>query len=132
MILGALRLFRSLSTYHYRTIFLTILLPAIGAQIIAYFGPDYLVLRVILYVATFLVWSVFAVLAVASMLNRDRSEAEQLIAHSLKSLSGQIESLREEHQESRLDLRQQVESLEEAVASTLKEELGSFFDLVGY
>ena len=122
MILSALRLFRSLSRYHYRTIVITILLPVIWPAMIAYFGPD-LVLQVILYVAAFLVWSVFAVLAMASMLRRDRSEAEQLVAQQKEALSGQICRLREEHDDLKLDLRQQVNDLEEIVRSTLAEKL---------
>ena len=51
MILSALRLFRSLSRYHYRVIIVTILLPVIWPPMIAYFGPDCLILQVILYVA---------------------------------------------------------------------------------
>ena len=100
------------------------LLPVIGPPIIAYFGPALLVLQVILYVAAFVVWSVFAVLAVASMLSRDRSEAEQLVAQRIDALSGQINGLREEHEDLRVDLRQEIDNLEEAVRATLKEELG--------
>ena len=124
MIRGALRRFRSLSFYHYRTIIFTMLLPAIWPTMIANFGPDPLALQVILYVAAFLVWSVFAVLAVASMLNRDRSEAEQLVAKQLDALSSQITRLREEEQDSRFDLRRQLNDLEEVVRSTLSARLG--------
>ena len=124
MILAALRLFRSLSGYHHRTILLTVLLPAIGPPAIAYFAPTSIVLQVVLYVAAFLVWSVLAMLAVASMLRRDRFEAEQLIAQRLETLSSQISRLREEHEDLRAGLRQQVKDLEEAVRATLKEELG--------
>ena len=124
MILTALRLFRSLSGYHHRTILLTILLPVIWPPLIAYFGPDSIVLQVILYVAALLLWSVFAVLAVASMLRRDRSEAEQLVVQQIEALSGQIRRLREEHEDLRVDLRQQVDDLEEVVRSTLSENLG--------
>ena len=90
---------------------------------IAYFGPDRFVLQVILYVTAFLVWSVFAVLAVASMLRRDRSESEQLVAQQTEALSVQVRGLREELEDSRADLRQQVDDLEEVVRSTL-EKLG--------
>lgn len=124
MILSALRLFRSISRFHYRTIIITMLLPVIGPPIIAYFGPDHLALQVILYVAAFLIWSVFAVLAVASMLGRDRSEAEQLVAKQLDALRSQIYRLSEEEQDSRLDLRRQLDDLEEVVRSTLSERLG--------
>ena len=103
---------------------LTILLPAIGPTSLALFGPDHFILRVILYVAAFLVWSVLAVLAVASMLNRDRSEAEQLLSQKLEALSTQIGRLKEEHEDSKVDFQQQVNDLEEVVRSTLREELG--------
>ena len=120
MILSALRLFRSLSSYHYRTIILTVLLPAIWSPTIAYFGPDSLVLQFVLYMAAFLVWSVLAVLAVASMLKGDRSEAEQLLAQQVEALSGRIDKLEEEHGDLRVDLRQEVDNLEKAVRSTLE------------
>ena len=123
MILSALRLFRSLTGYHYKMIILTILLPVIGFPIIDYFGPDLCVVRVILYVAAFSVWSVSAVLAVASMLRSDSSKAEQQTNQKLEALSDQICRLRAEHKESRVDLRQQVDDLEEVVRSTF-EDLG--------
>ena len=124
MILGALRLFRSLSGYHYRTIFLTVLLPAIVPAVIAYFAPELLVLRVIFYVAAFVVWSASAVLAVASMLRGDRSDSERLVDQNVEALSSQISALSEEHEDLGADLRQQVKDLEEAVRTTLKEDLG--------
>ena len=113
-----------LSGYHYRMIVLTILLPAIGPASLALFGPDHFILRVILYVAAFFVWSVSVVLAVASMLKRDKSEAEQLMSQRLETLSTQIGRLKEEHEDSKVDFRQQVKNLEEVVRSTLREELG--------
>ena len=121
MILNALRLLRSLSGYHYRMIILTILLPVIGPLIFDYFGPDLLVVRVILYLAAFSVWSVVAMLAVAHMLRRDTSEAEQLMSQKLDALSSRIGRLREDHEESKVDLGQQVENLEGAIRSTFEE-----------
>ena len=122
MILGALLRFKSLSGYQYRTIVFTVLLPAIVPPITAYFAPD---LRVIFYLAAFVVWSGLAVLAVASMLKRDMSEAEQLVDQKLEALSRQISRLREEHQDLGAALRQQIRSLDETVRATLKEELGA-------
>ena len=124
MILWALRLLRSLSGYQYRTIIITVLLPATVPAVITYFAPDFLVLRVIFYVAAFLAWSVLAVMAVASMLRKDRSEAEQLVDQKLESLSSQISNLREGHEDLAANLGQQVKDLEETVRTTLKEELG--------
>ena len=124
MILGSLWLFRSLSLYHYRTIIITILLPAIVPTSLAFFCPDILW---VIYVLAFLVWSVVAFLVVASMLKRDRSDAELVLNQNIEALSAQIDRLREEHEEHedlRADLRQQVNDLEEVVRSTLKEDLG--------
>ena len=124
MVLSALRLLRSLSRYHYRTIILTVLLPAIGFQLIAYLDPDLGVPRPMLYLVVFLLWSVFAVLAVASMLERDRSDAAGSVDRRFGELSAQVSSMREDHDGLALDLRREVGDLEEAVRSTLSEELG--------
>ena len=124
MIIRALQLIRSLSRYHYRTILLTILLPVIGPPVIAYYGPDCLLLQVILYVAAFLVWSLFAVLVVASMVRRERSEAERSVAQQIAALSVQISRLKEQHDDSSVDLRREVDNLEEVVRTTLSEKLG--------
>ena len=96
----------------------------LGLRLSPTLDPSCLVLRSILYAAAFLVWSVLAVLAVASMLNRDRSEAEQLADKKLESLSEQFGRLREGHDDLRLDFRQQLNDLEEVVRSTLFDKLG--------
>ena len=123
MILSALRLLRSLSGYHYRTIILTVLLPTLFSLAISYFELD-LVLKIVLIVIVFPVWSVIAVLAVASMLKKDRSEAEEQVAHLVRTLSSKVRTLEEGHEDLREDLWQQVNGLEELVRSTLSEELG--------
>ena len=99
MILGALRPFRSLSGYHYRTILITTILPVIGPLVIAFLAPGGLLLRVVLYVAAFLVWSLCVVLAVASMVRRDWSEAEHLVEQQIATVSGRISGLEEQHLE---------------------------------
>ena len=124
MILGALRLFKSLSYHHYRTVALTVLLPAIVPTVFAYLAPESLMLQVAFYVAGFLVWSVLAVLAVASMLKKDSTEAEQLVDQKLETHSRQIRELTETQEDLREGLNQQIKGLEETVRTTLKEELG--------
>ena len=124
MILGALRLFRSLSGYHYRTIFITTILPVIGPLVIAFLAPGGLLLQIVLYVAAFLVWSLCTVLAVASMVRRDRSEAEQMVEPQMAELSDQINRLKEQHEDLSVDLRRDVDNLEEVVRTTLSENLG--------
>ena len=73
--------------------------------------------------AVFLVWSVIAVVAVSSALKKDRSEAEELLDQHVAEILGRIGKLEEEHGELRADLRQDVDSLEEAVRSGF-EQLG--------
>ena len=123
MILSILRYFRGLPVHHRWTIFITILLPVIWPLVIAYIARD-LVLQAVLHVAVFLVWSVIAVVALASTLKKDRSEAEQLVAQQGEALSDRISGLRGEHEDSRADLWQQVADLEEALRSTLKGRVG--------
>lgn len=123
MILNALHLFRSLSGYHYRTIIFTVLLPAIGPPILASFVFDSLILRTILYAAAFLVWAVLTVLAVASMLTRDRADTERQLNQKVEELLWEFSALKEAYDNLETDLRLSVKDLEETVRTTLKEEL---------
>ena len=120
----AWRVIRSLRLYHYRMIIITILLPVIVPTLMTHFSPDSLLLQVGIYAAAFILWALMAVLAVASTVNKDRSEAAQLLADQGKDLSERISRLSQEHTDSRADLRREVDNLEEAVRSTLYEELG--------
>ena len=113
------------------TISITLLLPVILTPVIwtppiAYITLDP-VLQVVLYVVAFLVWSVIAVVVFASTLEKDKSEAEQLVAQKVEALKGRIGKLEEEHLDLRVDLRQEVDNvvdnLEEAVRSAF-EQLG--------
>ena len=123
MILRMLGLLKGLSGYHYRTIVLTMILPVVAPPVIAIYGPDHCVLRIILYVVAFLVWSVLAVLAVAAMLERDRSEAERHVGQKLDELAGHISELREDHEHEKADIRHEVDNLESVVRTTF-EQLG--------
>ena len=89
MILGALRLFKSLSGYHYRTILITTIMPVIGPLVIAYFAPGGLLLQVVFYVVALFVWSLCVVLAVALMVSRDWSEAVHFVEQQIAALSDQ-------------------------------------------
>ena len=122
VILRIKRCFRSLPVHHRITIFITMLLPAFWPPVLAYIARDP-VLHGILNGAVFLVWSVIAVVVLASTLKKDRSEAEQLVSQPVEALSGRIGKLEEEHGDLRVDLRQEVDNLEEAVRSTF-EQLG--------
>ena len=54
-------------------------------------------------------------LAVASMLKGDRSEAEQLLAQQVEALSGRIDKLEEEHGDLRVEDKLQDEGVRSKV-----------------
>ena len=77
-----------------------------------------------LYFAAFLIWSLFAVLAVAAMLKKDRSESQSNLDEKLRVPSDQITKLREDLDVVKADYRQQVDNLEGVVRSTLRDKFG--------
>ena len=113
---NARRTLKILSTHDYRTIVITILLPTLFSLALSYFELD-LVLKIVLTLVVFPVWSVIAFLAVAWMLTHDRSKAEQQITQQIGALPGRISKQEEELQNLRVDLRQEVDNLEESVRS---------------
>ena len=123
MVLKARRLIRNLAAYHYITIVITILLPALLPLAIPDFNLGF-ALKVILTAGAFLVWSAIAVLAVASMLDRDRTRAERLVNEQARDLQSRVSTIAEGQQNLRIDLRQEVDNLEETVRETLRDELG--------
>ena len=129
MFLKAIRLFKSLTRYHYIAIFITILLPVIGPWFIANFGSEYQLPQEMLNRTSLILWSIWVVVAVALMVRRDRSEAKQMVEPQIAALSGRINSLEEQHLEKqhrdlRVELLREVDNLEKTVRVTLSEELG--------
>ena len=129
MVLRVIRLFKSLTRYHYIAIFITILLPVIGPECIADIGREYQLKQEMLDVVALFIWSIWVVLAVALMVRRDRSEAKQMVEPQIAALSGRISSLEKQHLEKqykdlRVELLREVDNLEESVKETLRESLG--------
>ena len=128
MVLRVIRLFKSLTRYHYIAIFITILLPVTGPGCIADIGREYQLKQEMLDVVALFIWSIWVVLAVALMVRRDRSEAKQMVEPQIAALSGRISSLEKQHLEKQyrdlsVDLLREVDNLEEVVRRTLSEEL---------
>lgn len=113
---NARRTLKILSTQDYITILITILLPALFSLALSYVELD-LDLKIGITLGVFPVWSLFAFLAVAWMLTHDRSKAEQQITQQIGALPGRISKQEEELQNLRVDLRQEVDNLEESVRS---------------
>ena len=112
------------SSYHYRMIIVTILVPVILTVVVTYLPIDCLVVHVIIAVVVFLVWALFAVIVVALMVKRDMAEASQLVSQRTGPLAEQVRMLKEEHGDLIADLRLQVEDLETRSRLTL-EKLGA-------
>jgi hypothetical protein len=126
MIVGSRRLLGNLSRHHCIAVFLTVILPVIGPWLIDSFAPDYFLLRAVVYVVAFLLWSLWALwalLAVAWVVSREKSEAEQFVAPKIDSLSRRISSLEEQTEDLSVDLLREADNLEEVVRTTLSEEL---------
>ena len=111
-------------------IVVSILVPGIWSATIALWGPDRLVVQAILHLAAFLVLFVLAMLSMALVLKRDRSNAEQFVSRELDVVSGEVRTLREQHGDlkeqhrgSIEDLQRQIDGQDEVFRSAF-EELG--------
>ena len=113
MILRVLRLLASLSLRQYMVILITIILPAIFLPILAPSIPGGPVVLPIVY----FVWSVVAVLSVASMLKDDRSKAAQSVDRKLENLSREVQLLKDEHLRRTAGLQDQVNEIDRVVRS---------------
>ena len=108
------------SSYHYRMIFVTTVVPVVLTWVVTNLPIDCLVVHVIIAVVVFLVWALFAVIVVALMVKRDMAEASQLVSQRTGPLLEQVHRLEEEHGDLITDVRLQVEDLESRTRSTFE------------
>ena len=127
MILKGWRYFISLRWYHHVMIIVTILVPLILSFVFPLWLLDCLVVRVILHVVALMVLFVLVELAMAVVLERDRSKAERFVSQEVKVVSGEVRTLREQHEESIErhgysieDLRRQIDDQDEVFRSALE------------
>ena len=135
MILGVYRFFRrayrllsNLHWYHHVMVLITILVPLIWSLIITVRLTDWVSLRGGLHLVPFVVFLLAAELAVALVLTRDKSKAEQSVSHEVGVVSGEVRTLREQHDdllgqhEDLIEkLRQQVDYHDELIRSVFQE-----------
>ena len=128
--LNVWRVFRHLAWYHHVMIIITVLVPLIWSGIVTLWLPNCLVWRIILHVAAWPAFFVLAELAVALAVGRDRSKAQQLVSEEVGAVSGEVRTLRNQHEDVRdqhrdliRDLRRQMEAQDEVFRSGF-EELG--------
>ena len=120
MILWIRDRFRNLSHYHYAVIVLTIFVPVILGLVVAYPAFECLLVRVIVYVALFLVWALFVVIVVALVVERDAAVVNRLVSQHADPLGEQVNRLKEEHDGLIADVRLQVEDLESRTRATFE------------
>ena len=126
----ALRLLDNLHWYHHVMVFITILVPLVWSLIITVRLTDWVSLRGGLHLVPFVVFLLAAELAVALVLTRDKSKAEQSVSHEVGVVSGEVRTLREQHEdllgqhEDLIEkLREQIDYHDELIRSAF-EELG--------
>ena len=124
MILWVWNRFRNLSRLHYGLIAVTILAPVVLTATVTYFAVECLLVRVVIDGAAFVVWSLFVVVVFALVVEKDRTEANQLVSEQTAPLAEQLERLREQQDDLIAGVRQQVEDLERRTRSTF-EQLGT-------
>ena len=124
MILNVWRVFKSLAWYHYVMIIITVLVPLIWSGIVTLLLPNCLVWQIILHVAAWPAFFVLAGLAVALVVGRDRSKAQQLVSEEVGAVSAEVRTLRNQHEVVRdehrdliKDLRRQMEAEDEVFRS---------------
>ena len=105
-------------------IIVTILVPVILTGAVTYFAVDCLLVRVIIDAGAVLVWSLFVVIVVALMVERDMAEARRLVSQQTSPLAEQVRLLKDEHGDLIADVRLQVEDLENRTRATF-ERLGA-------
>ena len=112
MILWLVSHFANLSLRHYLMIAVTIVVPVVVPTVMGYFPIECLWVRVLVDVGVILVWSVFVVVVVSRLVQREVSEASQSVADRVDPVAEQVRVLGEEHDNSIRNLGLQVEDLE--------------------
>ena len=112
MVLWIVSHFANLSPRHYVMIAVTIVVPVVFPTVMGYFPFKCLWVRVFVDVGVILGWSVFVVIVVSRLVQREVSEASQLVAKRVDPLAERVRGLGEEHGNSIRDLGLQVDDLE--------------------
>ena len=111
MILIVRRVLSNLAWYHHVMIIITVLVPLIWSGIVTLWLPNGLICRIILHLAAWPVFFVLAELAVALAVGRDKSEAQQLVSEKVDAVSGEVGTLRSEHEDARDQYRDLISGL---------------------
>lgn len=119
MVLWIVDCFAKLSPRHYLVIVVTVVVPVVFPTVMGYFPIECLWVRVAVDAVLIVSWSVFVVVVVSKLVERDASEANRLVKGQVDPLTDQLDRLQEEHSGFMQDIRLQVEDLEARTQSAL-------------
>ena len=112
--------FANLSLGHYLMIAVTIVVPVVFPTVIGYFLIERLLVKVAIDVVVILIWSVFVVVVVSKLVERENREVSQLVGRQVGEVRGQLDRLKQEHQDATAVAREQLEELEERLRLALE------------
>ena len=117
MILKAARRVRSLSRRQYAVIIITIVIPALILPVLPSSITGGPVRLAVIYIG----WIAVVVLSVASMLDEDQSKAKQSVDRKLKTLSTEVQRLKDGHSRTTAGLRDQMTEIDSVMRATFEE-----------
>ena len=116
MILKAARLVRGLSRRQYAMIIITMFISVLIFSVL----PFWITGGHVWVAVSYICWIPVVILSVASMLEEDRSKAEQSVDRKLTILSTEVQRLKDEHSRTTAGLKDQMTETDSIMRSTFK------------
>ena len=116
MILKAARLVRGLSRRQFAMIIITIFISALIFSVL----PSWITGGHVWVAVIYICWIPVVILSVASMLEEDRSKAEQSVDRKLTILSTEVQRLKDEHSRTTAGLKDQMTETDSIMRSTFE------------
>ena len=101
-------------------IVVTIVVPVVFPTAIGYFSIERLWVMLIIDVVVILIWSVFVVVVVSKLVERENREVDQLVGRQVDEVRRQLNRLTDEHRNATADARLRLEDLEGRIRSALE------------
>ncbi len=121
MVLWVFDRFSHLSFRHYLVILVTVVVPVVFPTVMGYFAIECLWVRVAIDAGVVTVWSLFVVVVVSRLVERDSGEVNQLVAQRVDPIASQLAQLNDEHRGLREDMLLQITELERRAQSALQQ-----------
>ncbi len=112
--------FAKLSVGHYLMIMVTIVVPVVFPTLIGYFSIERLWVNVVMDVVVISIWSVFVVVVISKLVERENREMNQLVRQQVGDVRAQLARVEQEHRDAAADAQLQLADLEERLRSALE------------